>query len=587
MNFISWNIQGLDKYLNDINLKSFLTQFDIICLCETWSRYTGEFDNFMPGFVHFDNVRKLNISSLRNSGGVSVFIRNCLVKDKLISRIFTNFNDSIVLLFKLSTISNENDLIMYFTYVSPEGSSIYHSSNEKNGINIMRSNLEQIIMDYPNASCLLAGDLNARTKDFLDYIPDDNLRYIFGDIDLNINQFDTPRATKDCNRYNTFGRSLINICCTLDLRLLNGRFQDVDGNFTCFASDGASIVDYFIISQDLFHYVTYFNVLEQDLSDHLPVSCKLQFKVNAQTDRTHNLEDSTSSNKIPKFRWFQNKSHTFMEDFKTSFLQCKTNILQCIATDINTAVHSITSLYQNAAKSMRVYNTNRHTGEQPTWWNVHCSELKQIKYRALRKFRLTNNIDDLNEYKHKKDTFKKYTKAQKQQYQKEKRNKLLIESQTNPGRFWKFIKQECRESQISNSICCNDWLTHFSTLLYDNTAEPLDIDDIVGESDAYLNSEITIDEILQSISKLGVNKSPGNDGICSEFYIHTKNEIAPILCSLFNKILSTGTFPKSWGESIICPLHKSGPKNDPNNYRGISLTTTMYKIFSIVLNSRL
>lgn len=65
-------------------------------------------------------------------------------------------------------------------------------------------------MDYPNASCLLAGDLNARTKDFLDYIPDDNLRYIFGDADLNANQFDNPRATKDCYRYNTFGRSLIN-----------------------------------------------------------------------------------------------------------------------------------------------------------------------------------------------------------------------------------------------------------------------------------------------------------------------------------------------------------------------------------------
>lgn len=89
------------------------------------------------------------------------------------------------------------------------------------------------------------------------------------------------------------------------------------------------------------------------------------------------------------------------------------------------------------------------------------------------------------------------------------------------------------------------------------------------------------------ISKLGLNKSPGNDGLGAEFYVHTRNDIAPVLCSLFNKILSTGSFPKSWGESVICPLRKSGPKSDPNNYRGISLTTTLYKIFSIVMNSRL
>lgn len=83
MNFISWNIQGLKKYTNGVNLKTFLSQFDIICLCETWSRFTSEFDNFLPGYIHFDNVRKLSLSSLRNSGGVSVFIRNHLFKEKL------------------------------------------------------------------------------------------------------------------------------------------------------------------------------------------------------------------------------------------------------------------------------------------------------------------------------------------------------------------------------------------------------------------------------------------------------------------------------------------------------------------------
>jgi hypothetical protein len=42
-----------------------------------------------------------------------------------------------------------------------------------------------------------------------------------------------------------------------------------------------------------------------------------------------------------------------------------------------------------------------------------------------------------------------------------------------------------------------------------------------------------------------------------------------------------------WKESIIVPVHKKGDKTDCNNYRGISLLSTSYKIFSDILLSRL
>ena len=45
--------------------------------------------------------------------------------------------------------------------------------------------------------------------------------------------------------------------------------------------------------------------------------------------------------------------------------------------------------------------------------------------------------------------------------------------------------------------------------------------------------------------------------------------------------------PGEWKESIIITIHKKGHKTDCNNYRGISLLPTTYKILSNILLSRL
>ena len=45
--------------------------------------------------------------------------------------------------------------------------------------------------------------------------------------------------------------------------------------------------------------------------------------------------------------------------------------------------------------------------------------------------------------------------------------------------------------------------------------------------------------------------------------------------------------PQEWKESIIVPIHKKGDRVDCNNYRGISLFLTSYKILSNILLSRM
>jgi len=61
----------------------------------------------------------------------------------------------------------------------------------------------------------------------------------------------------------------------------------------------------------------------------------------------------------------------------------------------------------------------------------------------------------------------------------------------------------------------------------------------------------------------------------------------PYIKALFNDILSSGTFPAIWCESLITPIHKKGSYSDPNNYRAVSVANSLSKVFMKILSTRL
>jgi hypothetical protein len=54
-----------------------------------------------------------------------------------------------------------------------------------------------------------------------------------------------------------------------------------------------------------------------------------------------------------------------------------------------------------------------------------------------------------------------------------------------------------------------------------------------------------------------------------------------------NSVWNKEELPDQWKESIIVPINKKGDTTDCNNYRGISLLSSSYKIVSNILLSRL
>ena len=59
------------------------------------------------------------------------------------------------------------------------------------------------------------------------------------------------------------------------------------------------------------------------------------------------------------------------------------------------------------------------------------------------------------------------------------------------------------------------------------------------------------------------------------------------LCNLFNKSLSTGTLPFDWVSGNVVPIHKRNDKHNPCNYRPISLTSVIMKVFECIIHHHL
>ena len=81
------------------------------------------------------------------------------------------------------------------------------------------------------------------------------------------------------------------------------------------------------------------------------------------------------------------------------------------------------------------------------------------------------------------------------------------------------------------------------------------------------------------IDKLDSSKSIGNDGIGPKILKMCKDFISQLIASIINSCISMSIFPSEFKKACVIPLFKGGDKNDPNNYRPISILPTLSKVF--------
>jgi len=89
--------------------------------------------------------------------------------------------------------------------------------------------------------------------------------------------------------------------------------------------------------------------------------------------------------------------------------------------------------------------------------------------------------------------------------------------------------------------------------------------------------------LMQILDKLREYKAAGADELVPRLLSKIKHQLARPLTMLFNNIMKSGQVPVDWKEAIVVPVFKGRCRNVATNYRPVSLTGQLSKVFETIV----
>ena len=236
----------------------------------------------------------------------------------------------------------------------------------------------------------------------------------------------------------------------------------------------------------------------------------------------------------------------------------------------------------------------RERPNKKKWYDNDCRMGKRVVNKAER------NVDRNPHDQNTRDELSYKTKSYRT-IKRRKKNRFLYEMNEKingvNGIDWNALKQLSEQNKEEDQFDLYDLILFhkFFNDLYnkkcgkvgghDNDGEHPQEDKRLHEQVDTLNRDFTLPELESAIKKLKNNKSVSGDLISNEMLKNLSGKSEQLLLKLFNDCLQQGVYP--WNSSITTPLHKKGDRQNPDNYRAITVGSCLGKLFSSLLLARL
>ena len=223
-------------------------------------------------------------------------------------------------------------------------------------------------------------------------------------------------------------------------------------------------------------------------------------------------------------------------------------------------------------------------------------QLRKQKNILWQKSMVTNDPVDIARFNRSRNRLRQLTRQLRKSFEAQ----LVTEIKGNQKAFWKYSNSRLKtKPRISNLRDASGLLVskgeekaatlnaYFSSVFtHEEQSEvPSPPDRALT---AYLTDINVTPAMVQSkLSILKVTSAPGPDDIHPRVLREAHCSLSVPLSHLFRRSLDTGCIPCDWTLARVVPIHKKGDRQDPSNYRPVSLTAIPCKVLESLIRDQL
>ena len=273
------------------------------------------------------------------------------------------------------------------------------------------------------------------------------------------------------------------------------------------------------------------------------------------------------------------------------------------AVDWNAVIeHDIESGYNSFIKTVQsaieksTPKMSRNNNNAAPWSNRRIEQLAKIKRNLWDRYRRTQDRADYANYKRALNDFNHEKDLAIENYE----TTVLANKNTNKKKYFNYISKKNKysdnkmtlkngDNMVSDDKKCAEIMnSYFSSVFTHQDENPSNADLLLPrEFPDMPDLDITANMIELEINILDTSKSTGPDMIPALLIKKFKFQFTEILLLIFRKSYHEGKVPSQMKTARIRPIFKSGVKTEPSNYRPVSLTSIIAKMFERIIKQHI
>ncbi len=228
---------------------------------------------------------------------------------------------------------------------------------------------------------------------------------------------------------------------------------------------------------------------------------------------------------------------------------------------------------------------------QPPWFDSELFSACRKKERTRDKFKETGLLFDELKFVASRKHFKKLSSTKIRDNLFNSDDPSLITK-----KFWAHVKYKSNSFRIPNCMSYSgrlrfkpkDQAELFNSFFYNQFSQPSTYNiDISYDNDTIFDIDFDQEDVRKLLSNINSNKAQGPDGIHGKILKNCSVGLAYPLTCIFRVSYNCGYIPREWKHANVVPIFKKGNKGEVENYRPISLTCLVMKIFERIVKVKL